>query len=97
MSSDTNLISIRRTFNELATASKTLPIGVKQRQKERERESKREGKSEGETEAERRDNWSAGQAGRQTGNVSDCRKSSKATTTLRIVLIFIYFMFEPKR
>lgn len=43
MSSDTNLISIRRTFNELATASKTLPIGVKQKQEgERERRKKRE-------------------------------------------------------
>lgn len=63
MSSDTNLISIRRTFNELATASKTLPIGVKQKQRERERESGTE--REGETEAERRDNWSAVQAGRQ--------------------------------
>lgn len=90
MSSDTNLISIRRTFNERATESKTLPIGAQANvARDRDGETERDGESE------QRDG-TTGRAG-QAGNVSDCRKSSKATTTLRIVLIFIYFMFEPKR
>lgn len=64
MSSDTNLISIRRTFNELATASKTLPIGVKQKQ---EGEGEREGKREKEREREkvRQRDGTTGRLGRQ--------------------------------
>lgn len=82
MSSDTNFISIRRTFNERTNSnSKAICRWLNARGRDVARKGLG-GRAEGTAKWQRE--WLS-------------QKLKGDNTALRIVLIFIYFMFEPKR